>query len=431
LCALTRLSAPLVISYMLRLGETFIAIYFASHLSRERNDTAIFAGISLAQMFATISAVSLFIGMSTALETLGSQFNGAENYSEVGIVLQRSIVVLFLMLVPVLVLWSFAEWIFLAIDVDKDICAILKEYLAVMVFMLPVRILSVSYRKYLICVGVTWPALYCAIVQDVVFLSSGFLFVHQWQGGVQGVAWASVLSTHCSAAFQFAVSWRHPYVQRTIRGPSIEAIDVGKIWEFVKLGTPGMIMICSEWWAYEILTLFASQISAAAVTAQTLLFNLGNLSYMTPSCIGQGTASLVGNAIGANQITLASQLGDLYIYFTAWLDLVVIIPAVYFGGGPFVRFFTDDSDVIRICATCIPVIAAAALADGVQATNGGILRGSGKQKLGAYANVACYYSVGIPLAYVLCFWIKLEVTGLFLGIAAGSTIQCSIILFCI
>jgi Na+-driven multidrug efflux pump len=131
--ALLTIAAPLVFSYFLRLGESFIAIYFASHLSRAENDTAIFAGISLAQMFVTISSVSLFIGMSTALETLGSQFNGAKNYPEVGIALQRSVVVLSMMLGPVLVLWYFAEDIFLAVHVDKHICEILKEYISVMV----------------------------------------------------------------------------------------------------------------------------------------------------------------------------------------------------------------------------------------------------------------------------------------------------------
>ena len=55
-----------------------------------------------------VSWFSILYGMTSAVETLASQLNGAKRYSEVGMVLQRSYVVLACFMVPVLVAWSVA-----------------------------------------------------------------------------------------------------------------------------------------------------------------------------------------------------------------------------------------------------------------------------------------------------------------------------------
>ena len=84
-------------------GSVFINLFFAGQYSVQ-----VFAGISLANMFANISYVSLLVGMSGAVETLGSQLNGAENYRMVGVVLQRSILILVCMSLPILTIWYYA-----------------------------------------------------------------------------------------------------------------------------------------------------------------------------------------------------------------------------------------------------------------------------------------------------------------------------------
>ena len=85
------------------LGSVFINLFFAGQYNVD-----VFAGVSLANMFANISHVSLIVGMSGAVETLGSQLNGAENYRMVGVVLQRSILILATMSVPILAMWYYA-----------------------------------------------------------------------------------------------------------------------------------------------------------------------------------------------------------------------------------------------------------------------------------------------------------------------------------
>ena len=50
-------------------------------------------------------------------------------------------------------------------------------------------------------------------------------------------------------------------------------------------------------------------------------------------------------------------------------------------------------------------------------------RGSGRQDIGAYVNLAAYYLFGIPTAIVLGFKFDMRGKGLWIGITVGSFVQ--------
>jgi hypothetical protein len=71
-------SAPVIASFFLGLVGSFINLLFAGRYIHTDGDRSIdFAGISLANMFVNVTCLSLLIGASSAVETLGSQHNGA------------------------------------------------------------------------------------------------------------------------------------------------------------------------------------------------------------------------------------------------------------------------------------------------------------------------------------------------------------------
>lgn len=76
---LSKQSAPVIMSFFLGLLGSFINLLFAGRFvpTHGGDRSIVFAGISLANMFANVSCLSLLIGMSSAVETLGSQHNGA------------------------------------------------------------------------------------------------------------------------------------------------------------------------------------------------------------------------------------------------------------------------------------------------------------------------------------------------------------------
>jgi MATE family multidrug resistance protein len=217
---------------------------------------------------------------------------------------------------------------------------------------------------------------------------------------------------------------QYPAVKRTLQPYSKEAWTNWK--EFFMLGLPGTIMLCSEWWAYEILAVFASILGTTEVASQTIILQTASLAFMVPLGMGVACASLVGNSLGAGKKQLAIKLGKLSIGSIFVLEIGIGIIMILFGSF-FVDMFTNDPEVIKVSNRAIPFLSVFCLVDGLQGVCSGVLRGAGKQFIGAVANVIAFYAIGLPMAWFFCFTIDLGVNGLMLGISTGTIFQVSVL----
>lgn len=67
----------------------------------------------------------------------------------------------------------------------------------------------------------------------------------------------------------------------------------------------------------------------------------------------------------------------------------------------------SELDVISTCLTTTLL-----LVSSLQGTCGGVLRGTGKQKIGAVLNAVGYYGLGFPIGVSLMFAAKLGIIGM-------------------
>ncbi len=68
-----------------------------------------------------------------------------------------------------------------------------------------------------------------------------------------------------------------------------------------------------------------------------------------------------------------------------------------------------------MAADILPIVAAYQVFDGLAVACGGILRGCGKQYMGALYNFIGYFFLGLSLSALLAFLTDLELVGLWLG----------------
>jgi hypothetical protein len=97
--------------------------------------------------------------------------------------------------------------------------------------------------------------------------------------------------------------------------------------------------------------------------------------------------------------------------------------AILFGGSYFIDFFTEDVDVRNLAKKSLLFLSIFCFFDAIQGVISGILRGAGKQIIGAIFNICAFYVIGLPLAYYFCFHTPFGVNGLMLGISGGVIFQ--------
>ena len=110
------LAWPTVFSYFFYHLISMITLFFAGRLG----EVELAAG-TLAISFVNVTGPSLFTGLSSALETLGSQAVGAKNYRMAGIAFQRGIWILGIVCILTWALWINAELLLLRVEQKRNV----------------------------------------------------------------------------------------------------------------------------------------------------------------------------------------------------------------------------------------------------------------------------------------------------------------------
>lgn len=126
---LLRGSVPVILAYTLQNSLQTVSVLIVGRLSPEALATAAFS-----YMFAMATAWLIALGGTTAIDTLASaSFTGSKNRHDLGIILQRSIIVLTLFYLPIAVLWIFSEPFFKLLGQEHYIARDSARFLSALV----------------------------------------------------------------------------------------------------------------------------------------------------------------------------------------------------------------------------------------------------------------------------------------------------------
>jgi Na+-driven multidrug efflux pump len=220
-------------------------MYFAPQYSAEKANSIV-AALSLSNMFANVTLLSLLVGMAAAVETLGSQYNGAHNYHQVGLTLQRSVLILTYMAVSLVPFWLYSKTLFSSMGVDNEVCEMISVLLHIRVLSIPADIIRESYEAYIISLGVMGPPMYGAFASDATLCVCNFAFasVLQFQD-YKCLGYSFLISAYVGLFVQIHTSIDSVPVRRTLLPFSASALEGWQ--ELIDLGIPSIIQICSEW----------------------------------------------------------------------------------------------------------------------------------------------------------------------------------------
>jgi multidrug resistance protein, MATE family len=160
----------------------------------------------------------------------------------------------------------------------------------------------------------------------------------------------------------------------------------------IRLAVPGFVMVISEFLAFEILTLACSHISTTALAAQSVLATLSVITFQIPFPISIAASTRLANLIGAG-LPRASQICvrvTLVMACCAGAFNMVMLTTLR---NYIPKIFTSDPAVTDLIVHVVPLFAAFQLFDALVANCSGVLRGMGRQKIGGWVNVICYYGV--------------------------------------
>ncbi|GLC44103.1 hypothetical protein PLESTB_000929000 [Pleodorina starrii] len=402
---------------------------FVGHL----NNPVLLSSVVLAGSLAWTTGYYIAAGLASASETLSGQAAGARNGLALGLTLQRSLLVCAAAAVPISALWWHGEPILRSLGQAPEIAAGAARYLQLS---LPALYSNMVFRcidKHLLAQGVVTPGVAITAASTAMTPVYCWFFINHLGLQLDGAAYAFCCSQATAAALSTAyLAWR----ARTTAGqpdavplaPSPAALDPAGWRPYLDLALPATLMGCMEGWAVEVLIFLSGTLPQpeVAVGVTGLCLQLSTLVWLSASSVSSATSTRIANALGKGDPGGAQRLAYTSLGLVLASQTLIGL-AAYGMQDQFVGLMTSREEVLALTRQVMPVLTLCFVFDGQNVVLSSVLRGAGRQWLGAGCNLVGWWGVGVPLAAYLGLpggmGLGLGVQGIWAGFTAASGLQ--------
>ncbi|XP_039652245.1 multidrug and toxin extrusion protein 1-like [Perca fluviatilis] len=408
LVQLFKLAGPVIISQLMVFMISFVSTVFCGHLGKTE-----LAAVALSISVVNVTGLSIGAGLSLTCDTLISQTYGSGNLKRVGVILQRGVLILLLACFPCWAILINTEPLLLAVKQSPEVASIAQLYVKIFMPALPAAFMYQLQGRYLQNQGIIWPQVVTGVIANILNAIINYLFLYCLDMGVAGSAAANAISQYLLAVILFAYICCRGLHKATWGGWTLDCLQE---WgPFVRLAIPSMLMLCLEWWLFEIGGFLAGVISETELGAHSIAYELMALAYMFPLGFAAAASVRVGNALGAGNIEQA-KLSSKVPIICAFIVACFVGSSISLARNVIGYIFTSEQDILQRVADVMIILGLLHLADAVAGVAGGVLRGAGKQLIGALCNLVGYYFIGFPIGVSLMFAANMGIVGLWTGL---------------
>ncbi|XVE84902.1 hypothetical protein DITRI_Ditri17bG0048700 [Diplodiscus trichospermus] len=317
--------------------------------------------------------VHIQLGMACALETLCGQAYGAQQYRKLGIHTYTAIFCLILVCIPLSLLWIYMGRLLVFIGQDPLISHEAGKFIR---WLIPALFAYATFQplvRYFQTQSLITPMLICSSASLLFHIPLCWALV--FKSGLENIggALAISISNWLNVIFLALYMWYSPTCTKT-RAPITMELFQG-IREFFRFAIPSAVMVCLEWWSFELLILLSGLLPNPQLETSVLSVCLNTLATLYAIPYGLGAAA------------------------------------------------SNEKEVVDYVTIMAPLLCVSVILDSLQGVLSGISRGCGWQHIGAYVNLGAFYLCGIPVAAILGFWLQFKGIGLWIGIQSGAFVQ--------
>nr|DAD31937.1 TPA_asm: hypothetical protein HUJ06_010788 [Nelumbo nucifera] len=354
-----------------------ISVMFVGHLGE-----LALSGASMATAFTTVTGNSLLLGMGSVLDTLCGQSYGAKQYHMLGIHMQRAMLILLIVSIPIAFILANTTAILLNVG-----------FLQTQNIVIPMMISS----------GIT-TLLHLLLCWVLVFKSTL---------GIRGAALAISISYWINVILLALYIKFSPKCKKTWTGFSKESL--GNVLAFLRLAMPSAVMVCLGMWSFEMMVLLSGLLPNPKLETSVLSISLNTAAmvWMIPFGLGGTVSTRVSNELGAEHPRAAHLAVQVVLLMAitegVLVGLVMILVRRIWGYA-----YSNEEEVARYAATMMPLLATSNFLDGIQCVLSVTLVIS--------LNLFIHH-LGIPSAILLAFILHIGGKGLWMGIICALIVQ--------
>ncbi|KAG2253886.1 hypothetical protein Bca52824_084022 [Brassica carinata] len=394
-----------------------ISIMMVGHLGE-----LFLSSTAIAVSFCSVTGFSLVFGLATALETLCGQANGAKQFEKLGEHTYTGIFALFIVSIPLSILWSYMGEILCIIGQDPLVSQEAGKFATWLIPALFAYATLQPLVRFFQAQSLILPLIMSSISALCCHVVLCWCFVFKFGLGSLGAAlaisvsyWLNVIVLGLYMMFSSSCGKSRAKISMNVfKGMR----------EFFRFGISSASMICLEWWSFEFLVMLSGILPNPRLETSVLSVCLSTIStlYQIPESLGAAASTRVANELGAGNPKKA-RMAVYTVMVIAGVESILVGALVFAARNVFGYLFSSEPEVVDYVRSMAPLVSLSVIFDALHAVLSGVARGSGRQDVGAYVNLAAYYLFGIPTAILLGFRFEMRGRGLWIGITVGSFVQ--------
>ena len=347
--------------------------------------------------------VNLFMGLSLGANVIIAQFIGAEKFERVHDAVHTAFLLAlitggFLFAVAEISVNPIFEWL----KVPESVAPMAETYLRIYSIGLPVMGIYNFEAAIFRSRGDTQTPLIALTVASILNIILNLVFVLQFDFGVAGVAWATVIANAVSAIILFRDLLKAEGIIRL----DLHAMKIDKpcLKEIVRIGLPagiqGMVFSLSNILIQSAINALGADAMAASAAAFTIEINV----FCLTNGFGQAATTFVSQNYGAGNLSRCKDVTKVSLQINIVFMLILSATILYFA-EPLIKFFNEDPEVIRLGVIRLWYIIAPEIISVIMEIISGSLRGYGISL--APAIITLIFVCGIRITWVFTVFAKI------------------------
>lgn len=375
---LLRFSLPLIASSLLQQLYNIADSMIAGNFIGEHAVAAIGVSTSLIMFFTNI-----IIGFTTGISIYIAHLTGRQEKRKIGESLRTS----FLYLIPASIVMTFLGFILVdqvltLMRTDASIFPLTKAYLTIIFIGFPFVMIYNICSAILRGMGNSRTAMQAIVIATVTNIAVDFLFVAVFHWGIEGAAWATVMSQLFSALYVLLYLVKHVFQQYDCdKWFTKEAIR-----EQTRLGVPCLLQSGIMSFGSIILQGIMNTLGVQAVTAITSAYRLDSLALLPAISMASALSTFTAQNMGAKEYGRVREGFSLGLKIMLVLSVSIAGIVVIFG-KPFILLFGVSEEVADLGQSLLFMLSIFYPVFGLQNLFTGFLQGTGDVITPAICNI--------------------------------------------
>jgi putative MATE family efflux protein len=408
-----RFALPMVLANMLQQGYSIVDGIIVGNVMGKEALAAV--GASFPVIY---TLISFAIGIGSGATVVISQYFGAKKFEQVKLAVSTIFIYLFVTAIGLTILSiAFSTQIFQFLHVEPHVLPMATRYFDIYMLGILAFFGFNAISSALRGMGDSLTPLWFMVIVTISNVVLDVLFVMVFKWGIEGVAWAAVIS-HLIPFVLGAIYLTRKNQLISFRWSRLK-FDKTIFLNILKIGLPTAFQQTFIALGLTALVRIVNNFETSVLAAYTIASRIDALAGMPALNLSSALSAFVGQNIGANRIERIKK-GYLSTLYMAWIMSIMVTGVVFLWGTQMISVFNQDPEVVFYGTQYLKIVSSFYLIFSTMFVTHGLLRGAGDTLIPMFISIISLWLVRIPFAIYLSE--KFGVVGIWWAIPIGWTI---------